>query len=66
MERKSKNSIVAAGSLVPQNKEYEEGMLILGSPAKAIRKLTPEEIEANALSAAEYVELAKAYKKDQY
>ncbi len=61
-----KNSIVAAGSLVPQNKEYEEGMLILGSPAKAIRKLTPEEIEANALSAAEYAELAKAYKKDQY
>ncbi|MCR2013839.1 hypothetical protein NSB31_29755, partial [Bacillus cereus] len=40
-----KNTIIGAGSLVPQGKEYEDGVLILGSPAKVIRKLTEDEIE---------------------
>ena len=41
----SKNSIVGAGALVTQGKEFEEGVLILGNPAKAVRKLSEEEIE---------------------
>ena len=36
----SKNSIVGAGALVTQGKEFEEGVLILGNPAKAVRKLS--------------------------
>ncbi|WP_315078722.1 gamma carbonic anhydrase family protein [uncultured Clostridium sp.] len=55
----SKNSIVAAGSLITQNKEFEEGALILGNPAKVIRKLTQEEIQANKESSLTYVNLAK-------
>ncbi|AIY81274.1 bacterial transferase hexapeptide family protein [Clostridium botulinum 202F] len=55
----SKNSIVAAGSLITQNKEFEDGSLILGNPAKIIRKLTPEEIQANKESSLTYVNLAK-------
>ncbi|NFI57053.1 MULTISPECIES: gamma carbonic anhydrase family protein [unclassified Clostridium] len=55
----SKNSIVAAGSLITQNKEFEDGSLILGNPAKVIRKLTPEEIQANKESSLTYVNLAK-------
>ena len=31
------NSIVGAGALVTQNKEFEDGVLILGNPAKVIR-----------------------------
>lgn len=62
--RIAKNSIVAAGALVPQNKTFEEGVLILGSPAKAVRKLSEEEIEANKESAQEYIEMAKCYKAD--
>ena len=42
----SKNSIVGAGALVTQGKEFEEGVLILGNPAKAVRKLSEEEIKA--------------------
>lgn len=59
-----KNSMVGAGSLVTQNKHFEDGMLIMGTPAKAIRPLTSEEIEANRKSASEYVELSKQYEEN--
>ena len=36
-------SVVAAGALLPPGKKYPPGHLILGSPAKAVRPLTPEE-----------------------
>lgn len=37
--------LVGAGALVTSNKKFEDGMLIIGSPAKAIRPLTDEEKE---------------------
>jgi carbonic anhydrase/acetyltransferase-like protein (isoleucine patch superfamily) len=40
-----KNSLVAAGSVVPPGKDYPEESLIMGSPAKVVRRLRPEEIE---------------------
>ena len=55
----SRNSIVGAGSLVTQNKEFPEGCLILGSPAKAVRMLSDEEIEGTRLNAAEYLHLSQ-------
>jgi len=35
--------VVAAGALLPPGKKYPPNSLILGSPAKAVRTLTPEE-----------------------
>lgn len=58
----SKNSIVGAGALVTQGKEFEEGILILGNPAKAVRKLSEEEIKSIKRSADNYVALSKKYK----
>lgn len=58
----SKNSIVGAGALVTQGKEFEEGVLILGNPAKAVRKLSEEEIKSIKRSAGNYVALSKKYK----
>lgn len=58
----SKNSIVGAGALVTQGKEFEEGVLILGNPAKAVRKLSEEEIKSVKRSADNYVALSKKYK----
>lgn len=52
-----KNVILAAGSLVPPNKSLEAGHLYLGNPARAIRKLTTQEIEHLHYSAAHYVRL---------
>ena len=58
----SKNCIVGAGALVTQGKEFEEGVLILGNPAKAVRKLSEEEIKSIKRSADNYVALSKKYK----
>jgi len=53
------NTIVGAGSLITQNKEFEDGVLIIGNPAKVVRKLTQEEIESNKKSCLNYIELSK-------
>lgn len=59
------NSIVGAGSLVTQNKKFEDGVLILGNPAKVVRNLTEEEIENNKRSSLEYIELSKKIKCEE-
>jgi len=54
-----KNCIVGAGALVTEGKEFEEGSLILGAPARAVRKLTDEEIEDIKDHAVRYAQLSK-------
>ncbi|MFN0185997.1 MAG: gamma carbonic anhydrase family protein [Aquabacterium sp.] len=56
--RIGRHSIVGAGSLVPEDREYPDGVLILGRPAKVVRDLTPEQIERLRFSAQHYVEQA--------
>jgi carbonic anhydrase/acetyltransferase-like protein (isoleucine patch superfamily) len=53
-----KNSIVAAGSVVPGGKVFPEGHLIMGSPARAVRKLREEEIKDVKNTALRYLKLA--------
>ena len=57
------NTIIGAGSLITQGKVFPEGVLILGNPAKVVRKLTQAEIESIQCSADNYVRLSKKYKK---
>ncbi len=57
-----KNCIIAAGALIPQRAVIPDGSLVIGTPGKVRRSLTPEEIEANRHSAEEYVHVAAAYK----
>lgn len=54
-------SIVAAGSLVTKGMIIPEGSLVVGSPARVVRALTPEERAANATLALKYVEIARRY-----
>ncbi|MGM0445107.1 MAG: gamma carbonic anhydrase family protein [Bacillota bacterium] len=56
------NSIVAAGSLVTENSEFPPTSLIMGSPAKVVRKLTAEEINSITQNAEHYTKLAKEHK----
>ena len=56
-----KESIVGAGSLVTMGKIFPPRSLILGSPAKAVRTLTEEEIEGIRKNVASYVEISKKY-----
>ena len=39
-----KNCIVGAGALVTEGKEFPDGSMIIGSPAKAVKQLSPEQI----------------------
>ena len=57
-----KNCLVGAGSLVTEGKEFPDGSMILGSPAKVVRQLSTEQIEALKMSAQHYVDNARRYK----
>lgn len=54
-----KHCIVGAGSLITQHKQFPDNTLIMGSPAKAVRSLTEEEIQGNLRNAELYVQHAK-------
>lgn len=54
-------SIVAAGSVVTQNKKFPPGSLIMGTPAKVVRQLTEEEIAHIYQAAQNYVSYKNEY-----
>lgn len=58
-----KNCLVGAGALVTEGKEFPDGSMILGSPAKVVRALTPEQIEGLRQSAQHYIDNAQRFKK---
>lgn len=47
--------VVGAGSLVTEEKSFEDGWLILGRPAKAVRRLTEQELAFLGTSADNYL-----------
>ena len=57
-----KNCLVGAGALVTEGKEFPDGCMILGSPAKAVRQLSPEQIEGLKAIGQHYVDAARRYK----
>ena len=57
------NSVIGAGALVTEKAIIPAGSLALGMPAKAIRKLTPDEIERVKEGAKHYLEKSAEYKK---
>lgn len=54
-------SVIAAGALVTKNSVIPEGSLVVGSPARVVRALSPEEQQANAKLALKYVEISRRY-----
>jgi carbonic anhydrase/acetyltransferase-like protein (isoleucine patch superfamily) len=55
------DSLVGAGALVTEGKSFPPGSLIVGSPAKVVRALTPDEIAMLAIGAAHYVERQRRF-----
>ena len=55
------DSIVAAGSLVPPGKTYPPGSMIMGSPAKVTRELTPDDKEFITRTGKGYIKLKNKY-----
>jgi carbonic anhydrase/acetyltransferase-like protein (isoleucine patch superfamily) len=59
-----KNCLVGAGALVTEGKEFPDGSMILGSPARVVKQLSPEQIEAFRRGSAHYVLNARRFKAD--
>ena len=57
-----KHCLVGAGALVTEGKEFPDGSLIVGSPAKVVRQLTPEQIAGLQRSAEHYVQNARRFR----
>jgi carbonic anhydrase/acetyltransferase-like protein (isoleucine patch superfamily) len=57
-----RNCLVGAGSLITEGKEFPDGSMIMGTPAKAVRQLTPEQIAGVHRAAEHYVENARRFK----
>jgi len=57
-----RNCLVGAGAVVTEGKEFPDNSLILGSPAKAVRELTPEQLARIRLGALHYVENAQHHR----
>ena len=58
-----KESIVGAGALVTKGKVFPPRSLIMGSPAKFVRELSEEEVQALYASASRYVAFKSEYQK---
>jgi carbonic anhydrase/acetyltransferase-like protein (isoleucine patch superfamily) len=58
-----KHCLVGAGSLVTEGKEFPDGSMIIGSPAKVVRQLTPEQMEGLRRSAEHYQQNAERFRR---
>ncbi len=58
-----RHCLVGAKSLITEGKSFPDGALIMGSPAKVVRLLTPEQIERLIWSAEHYVQQAARHRQ---
>ena len=57
-----RNCLVGAGSVVTEGKEFPDNSLILGSPAKVVRQLSPEHVARIKYGAVHYVDNAQRHR----
>jgi carbonic anhydrase/acetyltransferase-like protein (isoleucine patch superfamily) len=60
----SDDCLIGAGALVTEGKSFPPGSLIIGSPAKAVRELSPAMREGLMRSAADYAERQQRFASD--
>ena len=54
--------LVAAGAVVTEGKQFPDNSLILGAPAKAVRKLSEDEVVNLRDNASDYIERSQLHK----
>ena len=59
--RIGKNCLIGANSLIGEGKEIPDGSMVLGSPGRVKRELSPEEIERLKLISQSYVRRSKQF-----
>ena len=57
-----KGCLVGAGALVTEGKEFPDGSMIMGAPARAVRQLTPEQMQGLRQSAQNYIANARLFR----
>src|SRR5467141_3281090 len=57
-------SLIGTNTLITEGKEIPDGVLVLGSPGKIVRTLTPEDKDYLLGVARGYVERSKVYKQN--
>lgn len=62
--RIGRNALIGAKAFVPEGKEIPDNSLVLGSPGKVVRELSPEQIEHMQGGAQRYVENWQRYVRD--
>ncbi|MEX0943375.1 MAG: gamma carbonic anhydrase family protein [Pseudomonadales bacterium] len=62
--RIGRNCLIGANSLIPEGKEIPDGSLVMGSPGKVVRELTPEQQKGLEMSAMSYVNNFKRFKQE--
>lgn len=60
--RIGRNCLVGAGAIVTEGKEFPDGSLIIGAPAKVVKDLSPEAIEQMKKNTMTYVNRRAVYK----
>lgn len=61
--RIGKNCIIGANTLITEGKEVPDYSLVMGSPGKVVRQVTPQEAQMLTAQAAHYVENARRYRE---
>jgi len=55
-------AVVAAGALIPEGKEIPPGSLVMGTPGRVVRQVTPQEKERFSRAGIAYISRAREYK----
>lgn len=62
--RIGKGCLVGANTLITEGKEFPDNVMIMGSPGRVVKELTPERARGLELSAAHYVANWRRYARD--
>ena len=62
--RIGKDCLIGAHSLIPEGKEIPDGSLVMGSPGKVVKELTPEQIRRIRKGPDEYIKAWQRYKEE--
>jgi carbonic anhydrase/acetyltransferase-like protein (isoleucine patch superfamily) len=58
--------LIAAGSVVTENRRIPARSVVMGIPGKVVRSVTPDELERTRTICAHYLELAQRYARGAY
>ena len=62
--RIGRHCIIAAGSLVPPDREIPDGSVVMGAPAKIVRQVTEADLAMIAHGASHYQARMRSYQRE--